>query len=132
MDFDRLPEIIAKPEAVLFDAQEPALLYVFRSVERTDRKGKIVVRVNFDEKQRDRAGNRRLAVTNSIRTGGYVQPEDLRVRRYRVLEGEVERNRRDETPPSMQYNDRLETGPPSTGRAIWVSPITRPTRRRPL
>ena len=52
--------------------------------------GLIIVRVNFDEKQRTVAGKRQRARTNSIRTAGYVQPENLRGPRYRTLEGNVE------------------------------------------
>ena len=46
--------------------------------------------MNYTETQRDKAGNKPRKVTNSIRTGGYVQPANLRERRYKILEGEVE------------------------------------------
>ena len=39
------------------------------------------------------------------------------------------KRRRDETQPSMQYEGQAQLGIPSTGRAVWLSPITRPTRR---
>ena len=94
-DFDRLPEILNNPEAVLLDTEGKGrnkgqtLLYVFSPAEKA-RKGKVVVRVNCTETQRDSAGNRAEADTNAIVTAGYVRPRDLRDRRYRVLEGKVE------------------------------------------
>ena len=59
---------IERPQAVLFDKIDPALLYVFDAGEK-DRLGKIVIRVNYEKK---------LKYTNNIRTGGMVSLVNLR------------------------------------------------------
>ncbi len=66
----QLPELITKAEMVLWDTQDPALLYVFAS---EDKKGKVVVRVN----QR-----RKGETINRVVTTGRVKAEDLNNPRY--------------------------------------------------
>lgn len=91
-DFDRLPE--ANPEAALLDTEGKgrnggkALLYVFTCGPL--KKGKILVRTDYKETQRDKAGNKPRRATNSIVTAGYVERHNLIQDRYKVLEGEVE------------------------------------------
>ena len=82
-DLDRLPEILARPKAVLLDTEAKGagdwLVYVFDA-------GKVTIRVNFREKV---AGGRRIAA-NAVRSAGYVQPGNLREARYTVLEGSLD------------------------------------------
>ncbi len=94
-DLDRLPEIIAQPQAVLYDTQPKGkdvshmLLYVFAPADDA-RKGKVAVEVDYS--QRVSAGSRKFktVTTNSVRTAGYVDTGDLHNPRYQTLEGEVE------------------------------------------
>ena len=81
-DLDRLPEIIARPKAVLFEEARkgPTLLYVFDPLEDT-RRGKIAVRVNFATAK---------GKTNAVRTAGYVEAKNLRDQRHTLIEGELE------------------------------------------
>jgi SPP1 gp7 family putative phage head morphogenesis protein len=85
-DVRRLPSIVAHPAAVLYDRQDPALLYVFNPTDGGT--GKVVVRVDFKDKAR-MGGERVTAITNTVRTAGLVQPADLAVARYEVVEGKV-------------------------------------------
>ena len=87
-DLDRLPGIIAQPEAVLFDTQDPALLYVFNPVDPGRDKGKVVIRVNYAQHHRVGTEKRRVT-TNAIRTAGYVARTDLAQSRYEVIEGGI-------------------------------------------
>lgn len=86
-DLARLPDILGDPIQILFDAQDPALLYVFEPA--AGELGKIVVRVDFSTKV-----DRQRVVTNAVRTGGLVQPGDLQARlpdgalRYQTISGE--------------------------------------------
>ena len=57
-DFDCLPKILANPEVVLLDIEG---------------KGKIVVRLDYEETQRDKAGNKPRKTTNSIVAGGALR-----------------------------------------------------------
>jgi hypothetical protein len=68
-DLRVLPDIITEPEQILWDSQDPALLYVYDAGDKT---GKIVVVVDFKGKV-----SRAKVVTNAIRTGGLVRPNDL-------------------------------------------------------
>lgn len=86
-DLDRIPEILAEPRGVLFEAGPPddattgpTLLYVFAPDE-DKRRGKIVVRVNFSAAE---------GQTNAVLTAGYVQAENLRDPRYTLIEGELD------------------------------------------
>ena len=78
-DLDRLPEIIARPKAVLFEEARkgPTLLYVFDPLEDT-RRGKIAVRVNFATTK---------GKTNTVRTAGYVLDDNLREPHLTLIEG---------------------------------------------
>ena len=79
-DLDRIPEILAAPRAVLFEAHEkgPTLLYVFDPGE-DERRGKIVVRFNFSSAE---------GVTNAVRSAGYVGVHNLRDPGQTLIEGE--------------------------------------------
>ena len=81
-DLDRLPEIIARPKAVLFEEARkgPTLLYVFDPLEGT-RRGKIVVRVNFAAAK---------GKTNAVRTASYIQLRSLHDPRHTLIEGTLD------------------------------------------
>ena len=90
-DIDRLPAIIARPDAVLYDTERPdELLYVFEPANDANRKGKVVVRVNFTAKLKLGGPDRAGVTTNSVRTAGYVQAGNLRDARYERIRGSVE------------------------------------------
>ncbi len=84
-DIKRLPDIIIKPKAVLWDIREaakgrPALLYVF-DPSGGDRMGKIFVRVGFTDL------HRRLN-TNSVRSAGLVPKLNLQEKyAYQIILG---------------------------------------------
>ena len=44
-DIADLPRLLREPEAVLWDTEDPAIVYAFRSLSAGDRRGKVVVRV---------------------------------------------------------------------------------------
>ena len=90
-DVDRLPEILAAPEAVLWEEEGRGLLFVFEPVDPADRrKGKWFVQVDARPHESREGRRRRPYRTNSIRSGGYVQPGNLRDPRYALLAGRVE------------------------------------------
>jgi SPP1 gp7 family putative phage head morphogenesis protein len=68
-DLQILPDIIADPDQILWDAKDPALLYVYDA---GDKVGKIVVIVDFKGK-----ADGVKVVTNAVRTGGLVNQVDL-------------------------------------------------------
>lgn len=74
-----LPNLIENKLAALWDSDGKALVYVF-AAERDARRGKIVVRVNFNVKGR---------ISNQIRSGGFVSEKNLRQANYVVLEGGI-------------------------------------------
>lgn len=76
-DIERLPEIIGKPQAVLWDKTNPALIYAYDPAG-DDRHGKVIVRVNYGVKVRDGDGKRQEIQTNKVTTGGLVPLESLR------------------------------------------------------
>ncbi len=90
-DLTRFPEIIAAPKAVLYDAKDPALLYVFVPANAAEtRLGKIVVRVNFSLDAQFKGDNRARTTANAVRTAGYVSPTDLKEPRYKLALGKLE------------------------------------------
>ena len=87
-DLDRLPGILAVPQAVLFDTQTgDSLIYVFTPTFGVRQKGKIAVRVNFREKLKLGKAPRQALTTNSLRSAGYVTAANLREGRYEYLQG---------------------------------------------
>ena len=80
-DMDRLPEVLANPQAVLLDKEGKGrtLLFAFSPAEREA--GKVVVRLDFREGKRPAA--------NAVRSAGYVEAYNLRGPRYVPLAGEV-------------------------------------------
>jgi len=76
-----IPEVVANPEAVLWDTEDAALLYVFKNDE--DNKGKIIVR--FDRKHTGRDKTR----YNLFTTAGLIQKNNLTAKRYEVIIGGI-------------------------------------------
>jgi SPP1 gp7 family putative phage head morphogenesis protein len=74
-----LPTMLANPEAVLWDTQDPGLLYI---VTLGEKKAKAVVRVNYRLKGQDER-------VNLVSTTGKVEAYNLRESRYQVLRGVV-------------------------------------------
>ena len=90
-DVDRLPEILAAPEAVLWEPGDQGLLFVFKAVDPAERRtGKWFVKVDARVHESREGGRRRPWRTNSVRSGGYVESGDLRDPRYVALTGGVE------------------------------------------
>jgi SPP1 gp7 family putative phage head morphogenesis protein len=82
----RLPTILARPRAVLWDKVNPALLYVY-DVPGEARLSKWVVRVNQVDRVRE-GGKRTAVLTNSVRTAGLVERRVLTdTNTYDVVEG---------------------------------------------
>ena len=78
----RIPEIVARPKAVLLDTDGDMLIYAFDSPDGERRMGKLVWQINF-------RGNRGW-VTNSYRSAGYVERYNLRESNYVLLYGDLE------------------------------------------
>ena len=93
-DFDRLPEIVNRPTAVLRDRNDPHMvLLTFDPIDKAaaGRRGKVAVWVDYSTHRREGEGGiRRKVKTNSVRSAGYVEAHNLREPQYEVLEGEVE------------------------------------------
>jgi hypothetical protein len=89
-DLLALPDILARPEAVLLDRQDRALVYVFTPADPAEaRVGKIVVRVDYLEKVAV-DGGRVSTVGNFARTSGLVEPRKLSdTSRYDLLTGKI-------------------------------------------
>ena len=84
-----LPNNIQKPKAILWDKRDPGLLYIF-DAPGEKREGKIVIRINYKTKGRAADGGRHAMQTNSLRTGGLVNVQNLKEKKvYEVLEGEL-------------------------------------------
>jgi len=85
-----LPNTISQGhKAILWDKRDPALVYVF-DAPGDDRTAKVVIRVNYKTKARAADGNRHNVQTNSLRTGGLVQLQNLKEKEvYEVIDGEL-------------------------------------------
>lgn len=80
-DFLReLPVRLAKPDAVLFDTQDAALVYAWRLPD--GRVAKVVIRTDFRRK-----GVLQRLPANWIRTAGIVPANNLKGERYQLVEG---------------------------------------------
>lgn len=84
-----LPEHITAPHAILWDKRDPALVYVW-DVPGDEKHGKLIVRVNYKTKGRGPDGKRHAVVTNSVRTGGLVELQNLKEENvYEVIDGRL-------------------------------------------
>lgn len=82
-----LPSEMANAKAVLYDTQDPALIYVFDT--KAKRKAKLVVRIDYFDKVRGPDGKRQTVTVNAARSAGYVQERNLKIDRYTVLDGSL-------------------------------------------
>lgn len=76
-DIKAMPQILSHPLAVLWDSEDPALVYVFGRG--GDRRGKFIVRINFHEKG--------MGTLNSFRTAGTAESGNLQSDRYKKIRG---------------------------------------------
>lgn len=89
-DIERLPDIIAKPEAVLWDNEErPGLLFAFNASEE-GKAGKFFLRVEFAAQIKIAPTEKQPLTTNAVRSAGYVDTHNLSGQRYQVLIGELQ------------------------------------------
>ena len=87
-DIDRLPDIIAEPEAVLWDNEErPGLLFAFSESE--GKAGKFFLRVEFAAQIKIAPAEKQPLTTNAVRSAGYVDVHNLREQRYQILTGDI-------------------------------------------
>ncbi len=90
-DLDRVPQILARPDAVLYDPVDDALAFIApASTGAPDRTIKIVVRPARKESLKMGRGPVESVVTSSVRTMGYVRRVNMRDPRWRVVAGSVE------------------------------------------
>lgn len=87
-DIERLPDIIAKPEAVLWDNEErPGLLFAFKSTGK--KAGKFFLRVEFAAQIKIAPTEKQPLTTNAVRSAGYVDAHNLNKQRYELLTGKL-------------------------------------------
>lgn len=79
----QLPDLLAKPTAVLWDAADQALIYLLDTPGQTN---KVVIRVNYTVKLNNE-GRRSMGVINGIRSAGRAEVSDLK--QYIVIEGSL-------------------------------------------
>jgi SPP1 gp7 family putative phage head morphogenesis protein len=84
----RLPELMARPAAILWDKDKQNLVWV---IEIAGQRGtRLVVELDRAEKSRDQQGNRQTITTNSIVNGQLVDVASLGDRRrYQLIDGEL-------------------------------------------
>ena len=85
-DLKRLPEMLNRPKATLWDTVGKSLLYVDRSVSDA-RMSKVAVGVGLAEKLKVSGARRRKIVSNPVRTSTYVDAVTLKDKRFLLLEG---------------------------------------------
>jgi hypothetical protein len=76
-----LPKLVRDPQAVLYDTTEKGLVYVFE-VDADGKSGKWAVRINLQDKKS-------RMMTNSLRSGAYVDTVDLNRDQYKLLKGRL-------------------------------------------
>lgn len=89
-DLMRLPEIMAKPIAILRDRRDGRLLYIFEPSIRDPRDGKVVVVVEYRGRLPAPNPNHSKGTVNTIRSAGYVSRNNLRDPSfYDIISGEI-------------------------------------------
>lgn len=86
-DLKRLPAMVARPQAILWDTRTQALIYVFAPTDPVTgggRLAKAVVRIDYVSRV-----DRQRITGNEVISGGYEDPKDLRSKRYRLLQGKI-------------------------------------------
>ena len=87
-DIKRLPDIIAKPEAVLWDNEEqPGLLFAFNAPEK--KAGNFFLRIEFAAQIKIAPAEKQPLTTNAVRSAGYVHAHNLNKQRYELLTGKL-------------------------------------------
>lgn len=88
-DLQRMPDLIARPSAVLLDRRDGSLIYVF-DAGNADQRGKLVIRIDFAEKARPPGQQKQTIVTNAFRTAGIVETRNLAdTNVYQLLTGSL-------------------------------------------
>ena len=87
-DIDRLPDIIAEPQAVLWDNEKSNLLFILKATGK--KKGKVVIEVEHARDTKLNNTGKQRMITNSIRSAGYVNAYNLREAQYDVLMGDLQ------------------------------------------
>ena len=87
VDIERLPDIIAEPQAVLWDNQKSNLLFVLAADGK--KQGKVAVEVEHPGHTKLANTGKQRMITNSIRSAGYVDTYNLREAQYDVLTGDL-------------------------------------------
>lgn len=89
-DILRLPEIIARPIAILRDRRDGRLLYIFEPAVRDPRDGKVVVAVEYRGRLPSPNSSRSKGTINAVRSAGYVARDILTDPAfYEIIAGEV-------------------------------------------
>ena len=86
-DIDRLPDIIAEPQAVLWDKEKSNLLFVFAA--KGEKQGKVAIEVEYARDTKLNNTDKQRMITNSIRSAGYVDTYNLREAQYDLLKGDL-------------------------------------------
>lgn len=86
-DIERLPDIIAEPEAVLWDNEEPGLLFAFNASEK--KAGKFFLRIEFAAQIKIAPARKQRLTTNAVRSAGYVEKRMLEMKRYQLVKGNL-------------------------------------------
>ena len=73
----RMPEILSRPSAVLWDKTKNNLTYVF-NVSKDPRKGKFVVTVNYKFSHRPGGGKKITQAINEVTTAGMAESSNLK------------------------------------------------------
>ena len=84
-DIDRLPDIIAAPQAVLWDTEKSNLLFILEAA--GEKQGKVAVEIERPANTKLANTGKQRMITNSIRSAGYVLPSNLTGKNYKVLTG---------------------------------------------
>lgn len=89
-DLLRLPQLLARPQAVLWDKRHNNLVYVYDATD-TDRSGKLVISINWRGKlPPDSKGARQSIAINKVKSAGVVPIQTLRDENtYEVVEGSL-------------------------------------------
>jgi SPP1 gp7 family putative phage head morphogenesis protein len=85
----RMPELLARPKAVLLDIQENVLVYVFDEPG-DSRNGKLAINMDYRIKVRPDGGKPVKVRANAVRTAGLVERRVLTDKnKYKILSGEL-------------------------------------------
>lgn len=86
-DIERLPDIIAAPQAVLWDNEKSNLLFILKAA--GEKQGKVAVEIEHPGHEKLANTDKQRMITNSIRSAGYVLPSNLTGKSYTILMGNL-------------------------------------------